>query len=81
MLRTPSERPGDRQRRRAVEQQLGGRQIARAELVLETQYGDALQALRGVAQLDEEERETLAAEPVALGSRQRQRDLRGDRGA
>ena len=60
-------------RRRAVEPQLGGRQVAGAELVLETQHGDAAGVRCVVAQFDQEEREALAAGPVALGPRERER--------
>ena len=55
--------------RRALEHQLGGRHLARAELVLEAVHADAVQAPLGVAHLDVEHREALAARRVALRAR------------
>ena len=67
------QRRADQGRARAIEQQLGGRHLARAELVLEPVDADAVQLAVEVADLDVEHREALAARRIALGARERER--------
>jgi hypothetical protein len=67
---------GDQHGRRAVERELGGRHLARAELVLQALDADSVEPAGGVAALDVEQCEPAAARAVALGARERQRHLR-----
>ncbi len=76
--RVPFSGRSDQGRARAIEHQLGRRHLARAELVLEPVDADAVQPAVGVAHLDVEHREALAARRIALGPRERERHLRGD---
>ena len=70
---------GHRLGRGSVEQQLGGRQLARTELVLEPQNLDLLQASVGIMRLNIEQRKTTRAVGTAFRARQRQCHLRGRR--
>jgi hypothetical protein len=65
---------------RAVQRQLGGRHLFRAQLVLQPVDPDAIQLAAAIAQLDVKHRKALATGGIALGARQRQRHLRRDRG-
>ncbi len=67
---------GDRFGRGLVETEFGGRQLAGAELVLESQDFDVAQLPRGVTELHVEQREPLAAGTVPFRARQRERHLR-----
>src|SRR6185312_11024183 len=59
--------------------ELRGRDLARAELVLEAVDLDVAESAVGLAQLDEEQREAAAAVGVAFGARERERHLRRGR--
>ena len=63
-----------------LEHQLGGRHLARPELVLQPVDAHPVEPPLGVAHLDVEHREALAARRVALGPGERQGHLRGDGG-
>ena len=75
-------RIGHELRGRAVEADLGGRQLARSELVLEAVHLDVAESAVAAARLDVEQCERVGAGPVAFRARERQRhvghDCRGE---